>query len=226
VPGGAERLLLDTEYRKDLCSGSADRAVRGGQCPKPGDSHQAADEPPTRQGHHGHSGGGKGCETVIPTGGTLARLIGRATRQCPDIGKEVFRIFDAVDLYPHLQNLTDMKPVVVNPSITFEQLVKELVAADQDAIREAIREQLAVKLRRLRPCLTPADEWRACSLPRTAAGPSKPGPAGQGRASASRRGYIRSARCGFVLPRALMKSARLASLAAKSLAESRPRKSS
>ncbi len=76
------------------------------------------------------------------------QMIGRATRQCPEINKEVFRIFDAVDLYPHLQNLTDMKPVVVNPSISFEQLVKELVAADQDAHRESIREQLAVKLRR------------------------------------------------------------------------------
>jgi type I restriction enzyme R subunit len=26
----------------------------------------------------------------------------------------------------HLQNLTDMKPVVVNPSISFEQLIKVL----------------------------------------------------------------------------------------------------
>jgi type I restriction enzyme R subunit len=76
------------------------------------------------------------------------QMIGRATRQCPEIGKEVFRIFDAVDLYPHLQNLTSMKPVVVNPSISFDQLVKELVAADQDAHREIIRDQLAVKLRR------------------------------------------------------------------------------
>jgi len=40
------------------------------------------------------------------------QMIGRATRLCPEIGKEVFRIFDAVDLYPHLQNLTDMKPVI------------------------------------------------------------------------------------------------------------------
>ena len=76
------------------------------------------------------------------------QMIGRATRLCPEIGKEVFRIFDAVDLYPHLQNLTDMKPVVVNPSISFEQLVDELIEADQDAQRETIREQLAVKLRR------------------------------------------------------------------------------
>jgi type I restriction enzyme R subunit len=77
------------------------------------------------------------------------QMIGRATRLCPDIGKEVFRIFDAVDLYPHLQNLTDMKPVVVNPSISFDQLVKELITADKDAHRETIRQQLAVKLRRL-----------------------------------------------------------------------------
>jgi type I restriction enzyme, R subunit len=77
------------------------------------------------------------------------QMIGRATRLCPDINKEVFRIFDAVDLYPHLQNLTDMKPVVVNPSISFDQLVTELIAADKDTHRETIRQQLAVKLRRL-----------------------------------------------------------------------------
>ncbi|MHC2795522.1 type I restriction enzyme R subunit [Mesorhizobium jarvisii] len=76
------------------------------------------------------------------------QMIGRATRQCPEIGKEVFRIFDAVDLYPHLQNLTDMKPVVVNPSISFEQLVREMTEATDDRHRDTIREQLAVKLRR------------------------------------------------------------------------------
>lgn len=83
------------------------------------------------------------------------QMIGRATRLCPEIGKEVFRIFDAVDLYPHLQNLTEMKPVVVNPSISFEQLVKELVTAQKDADRETIREQLAVKLRRRLKKLSP-----------------------------------------------------------------------
>lgn len=76
------------------------------------------------------------------------QMIGRATRRCDDIDKEVFRIFDAVDLYPHLQNLTDMKPVVVNPSITFEQLVGEMIGATDDAQRQEIREQMAVKLRR------------------------------------------------------------------------------
>ncbi|KGB21573.1 Type I restriction-modification system, restriction subunit R [Acetobacter tropicalis] len=76
------------------------------------------------------------------------QMIGRATRLCPEINKEVFRIFDAVDLYPHLQNMTDMKPVVVNPSIDFTQLVQEMTAAQNDEQREVIREQIAVKLRR------------------------------------------------------------------------------
>ena len=53
------------------------------------------------------------------------QMIGRATRLCPEIGKERFRIFDAVDLYSALKDVTDMKPVVVNRSVTFEQLVKE-----------------------------------------------------------------------------------------------------
>jgi type I restriction enzyme R subunit len=76
------------------------------------------------------------------------QMIGRATRLCSEIGKEVFHIFDAVDLYRNLQSVTDMKPVVVNPSITFEQLVKELLGVDQTDHREIIRQQLIVKLRR------------------------------------------------------------------------------
>jgi type I restriction enzyme R subunit len=82
-------------------------------------------------------------------------MIGRATRLCPDIGKEIFRIFDAVDLYPHLQNLTDMKPVVVNPSISFAQLVNELIEMKEVAHRETVRQQLAVKLRRTLKRLRP-----------------------------------------------------------------------
>ncbi|MCB1462639.1 MAG: type I restriction-modification system endonuclease [Nitratireductor sp.] len=76
------------------------------------------------------------------------QMIGRATRRCDEIGKEVFRIFDAVDLYPHLQNLTDMKPVVVNPSVSFEQLVAEYLGSTEDKQRETVREQFIVKLRR------------------------------------------------------------------------------
>lgn len=76
------------------------------------------------------------------------QMLGRATRQCPEIGKETFRIFDAVDLYPHLQNLTEMRPVVVDPKITLAQLFEELVRAAEKKHRDSIREQIIVKMAR------------------------------------------------------------------------------
>ncbi len=76
------------------------------------------------------------------------QMLGRATRQCPEIGKETFRIFDAVDLYPHLQNLTAMKPVVIDPTISLEQLFKELAEVEDQAYRGTIRDQIIVKMRR------------------------------------------------------------------------------
>jgi type I restriction enzyme R subunit len=41
-----------------------------------------------------------------------------------------------------------MKPVVVNPSITLEQLFRELAEAGDDAHRREIRDQALAKLRR------------------------------------------------------------------------------
>ena len=76
------------------------------------------------------------------------QMLGRATRQCPEIGKETFRVFDAVDLYPHLQNLTEMKPVVVDPDISLEQLFGEFSRLEDEAHRDEVREQILVKMRR------------------------------------------------------------------------------
>jgi type I restriction enzyme R subunit len=76
------------------------------------------------------------------------QMLGRATRQCLEIEKETFLIFDAVDLYPHLQHLTEMKPVVVEPNITLEQLFEEFARVNEEKHREAVREQLLVKMRR------------------------------------------------------------------------------
>lgn len=76
------------------------------------------------------------------------QMLGRATRLCEEIDKETFRIFDAVNLYPHLQDLTDMRPIVVNPSISLEQLWDELIQVNDDTHRESVRDQIIVKLRR------------------------------------------------------------------------------
>jgi type I restriction enzyme, R subunit len=76
------------------------------------------------------------------------QMVGRATRKCDEIGKETFRIFDAVDLYAKLQEMTDMKPVVVNPSISLEQLMDEFAQVADDTHRAVVRDQILVKLGR------------------------------------------------------------------------------
>ena len=94
------------------------------------------------------------------------QMMGRATRLCDEIGKESFRIFDAVRIYEALQNLTEMKPVVIDPKITFTQMEQELRSlswhgrpapevtenhrrdADATAIAELVRDQFAAKLQR------------------------------------------------------------------------------
>ena len=76
------------------------------------------------------------------------QMLGRATRKCDEIGKELSASLTRLSLYPHLENLTDMKPVVVDPSVSFEQLLQELTTLTDDGHRAAIRDQLAVKLNR------------------------------------------------------------------------------
>jgi type I restriction enzyme R subunit len=75
------------------------------------------------------------------------QMIGRATRRCDEIGKEYFRIFDAVDIYANLQEVTDMRPVVVDPGLTFATLVGDIERASTDEDRVFVRDQIVVKLR-------------------------------------------------------------------------------
>lgn len=58
------------------------------------------------------------------------QMLGRATRRCDEIGKTVFRIYDPVDIYAALQDVSTMKPVVKDPSITIEQLIDEVCAVE------------------------------------------------------------------------------------------------
>lgn len=55
------------------------------------------------------------------------QMLGRATRLCPDIGKESFNIYDAVDLYQALDSVSTMQPVVKNVNVPLAQLFAELV---------------------------------------------------------------------------------------------------
>ena len=88
------------------------------------------------------------------------QMIGRATRLCPEIGgpgidKESFRVFDAVRQSEAIGDLTEMKPVVVNPSLTFTQLLDEMARVTDPEQRALVRDQLLVRLRRRVAKLSP-----------------------------------------------------------------------
>ncbi|MEL7068497.1 MAG: type I restriction-modification system endonuclease [Cyanobacteria bacterium J06581_3] len=92
------------------------------------------------------------------------QMLGRATRMCDDIDKQIFRIFDAVDLYSAIQDFSTMKPVVVNPDISFGQLVDELSQVTKpDAVTE-ILEQIQAKLQRKKRHLSEAQKESIESL--------------------------------------------------------------
>ena len=77
------------------------------------------------------------------------QMLGRATRLCKEIGKEHFRIFDAVDLYSHLQQISDMRPVIVKPKVSLMQLVNDLRFAPTEEDQNWVAGQIVVKTRQL-----------------------------------------------------------------------------
>lgn len=75
------------------------------------------------------------------------QMLGRATRLCDFEGepKESFRVIDAVRIFENIGTMTAMKPVVVNPKVSFAQLEKEMVSVADDAARELVRDQFLAK---------------------------------------------------------------------------------
>jgi len=77
------------------------------------------------------------------------QMLGRATRLCDEIGKTMFRIYDAVGIYESLEEITDMKPVVAHPSLSFQTLAAELQTQSDPEVQAVIHEQLLAKLHRV-----------------------------------------------------------------------------
>ncbi|WP_163931397.1 type I restriction-modification system endonuclease [Paraferrimonas sp. SM1919] len=64
------------------------------------------------------------------------QMKGRATRTCSDYDKQSFRIFDAVNLIETIERLDAsklMKPVVTRPTISNEDLLKEMASPDTNS---------------------------------------------------------------------------------------------
>ena len=82
------------------------------------------------------------------------QMLGRATRLCPEIKKEVFNVFDAVRIYEALEDYTQMKPVVPNPKTSFQQLSSEmeLIKSPKRVAKQV--EQIIAKLQRKKQYIT------------------------------------------------------------------------
>ena len=79
------------------------------------------------------------------------QMLGRATRLCPKIKKTHFEIYDAVGVYESLEPVNTMKPVVSNPSASFEDLLNGLaVVQSEEEVQNQINMILAKVQRKKR----------------------------------------------------------------------------
>ncbi|MDA8222645.1 MAG: type I restriction-modification system endonuclease [Desulfitobacterium hafniense] len=76
------------------------------------------------------------------------QMLGRATRLCPEISKTHFEIFDPVGVYESLEPVNTMKPVVANPTATFEDLIKGLETLPTEEQTKNQLDMIIAKLQR------------------------------------------------------------------------------
>lgn len=76
------------------------------------------------------------------------QMMGRATRLCPRIHKTHFEIYDPVGVYDSLETVNTMKPVVINPTTTFTQLLDGLEEVEDKEVISAQINQIIAKLQR------------------------------------------------------------------------------
>ena len=86
------------------------------------------------------------------------QMLGRATRLCPEIGKSHFEIYDAVGIYNALEPVSTMKPVVVNPTATFDDLIDGIDSLETDKARKNQIDMIIAKVLRNKNKMT--EEFR------------------------------------------------------------------
>ena len=74
------------------------------------------------------------------------QMLGRATRLCDKIGKQTFRVYDAVRIFEALEQMTQMQPVAANPNLTFTQLADEIVQLTHEPALQGVLDQFVAKL--------------------------------------------------------------------------------
>ncbi|MDO7135948.1 type I restriction-modification system endonuclease [Algibacter lectus] len=76
------------------------------------------------------------------------QMIGRATRRCDEIGKEVFKIYDCVGVTEIMSKEQVMKPVAPLVTKSFANLVEELAIIEDNYIKEVKLDRIIAKIQR------------------------------------------------------------------------------
>lgn len=76
------------------------------------------------------------------------QMMGRATRLCDKINKDHFEIYDAVGVYEALEPVSSMKPVVVRPTVTFDEIIDGLGQLESEEQKKSQVDVLIAKLQR------------------------------------------------------------------------------
>ena len=85
------------------------------------------------------------------------QMLGRATRLCPEIEKESFKIFDAVRLYDFLDTVSTMKPVSKNLKKSIREVFETVLASKDEKEFEFHKEELIAKIQRKKQRLKDKD---------------------------------------------------------------------
>ena len=76
------------------------------------------------------------------------QMKGRATRLCPEINKDAYRVFDCVDIYDALEDVTDMQPVVTTPNVSMEDNFEEMMELDDSRHLSHVQREFVGRLQR------------------------------------------------------------------------------
>ena len=92
------------------------------------------------------------------------QMIGRATRLCPKINKEYFDVYDPVGVFDFFTEVSEMAPIVVNPSTTLEDIINGFEHTEDPELIAKYTQQLLGRLQRRAKNISQQDFDYFCSL--------------------------------------------------------------
>ena len=92
------------------------------------------------------------------------QMIGRATRLCPKINKESFEVYDPVGVFDFFTEVSEMVPIVVNPTTTLEDIINGFEHTEDPELIAKYTQQLLSRLQRRTKNISQQDFDYFCSL--------------------------------------------------------------